>query len=373
MNDTICILKELIRIDSSNPPGSEKNMVDYIITHFQGYENLKIINHGENRASMMIEIAGKSEDVVAVVGHMDTVPAPNPSNWKYKPFEAVAEGSNIHGRGASDMKSGLACMISIAKDIISNGIKPSNTLRFIFTADEECNGAGIGSFIDYGYFNDVKYLLIPEPTGDSLIIKEKGALWLKLKVNGKSSHGSAPELGINAIEKLYELVQNLRALIDDGQRDELLGKSSFALNKISGGIKTNVTADYCEAEIDIRTIPLHSHDTLLNGINALIEKIEAKYVGLRVELEILNNRIPMETAESNELVTKIKGVMKSFEYDINVKGANFFTDGSLVLSKHDIPFVIYGPGLINQCHVDNEYLPLDTLERALNVYRKLLK
>lgn len=372
MSKAVGILEDLIKIDSSNPPGNEKLMTSYIATHFQGYPGLTILDHGENRASLVIEIPGESKESVAIIGHLDTVPVADPDKWNNDPFVPKKADDLIYGRGASDMKGGIACMISIAKYIISSNIKPHNTLKFMFTADEESGGMGIRSLVDGGFFDDVKYLLIAEPSDEAIIIKEKGALWLRIKVHGKASHGSTPELGINAIEKIYELTQKIRKLVENDEGDELLGKNSFALNKINGGTKTNVTADYCEAEIDMRTLPSVYHEVLLEDIARVISEMEEKYCGLKIDLEITNNRIPMMTEESHPFITYIKNTVISHGYDFIIKGAKFFTDGSIVLNKYDIPFAIYGPGLVNQCHMDNEYVPLDTIERAETVYRSLL-
>lgn len=372
MRDVSKILEDLVRINSSNPPGNEKKMVDFIVSFFHGYENMKIIDHDENRSSLLLEIPGETKEMIAILGHLDTVPANNPDKWNYKPFEPKIVDGKMYGRGTSDMKSGIACMICLADHFIHSKSKPKYTVRIMFTADEESSGTGIRSFVDSNYFEDVKFLLIAEPTDETLIIKEKGALWMKLRAYGKSSHGSTPQLGINAIEKLFELTEEIRSLVCTDETDELLGKSSFALNRINGGTKTNITADYCEAEIDIRTIPSLDHETILDGIQKRIQRMEEKQIGLKFELDIVNNRIPMMTAPSNSFITNVINIMSSYGYEHRVRGANFFTDGSLVLKKYDIPFLIYGPGLIHQCHVDNEYVPIESLERVLQVYTRFL-
>lgn len=375
MRDIIDILKSLVEIDSSNPPGNETYIVNYIMSHFKDYEYMKVICHCENRASLIIDVPGESNELVVVVGHLDTVPATNLSQWQSNPFNPVIINNKMYGRGTSDMKSGIACMINVAKYFIYNYIKPKKTVRFMFTADEESSGIGIRSLIDLGYLNNAKYLLIPETSDESIVIKEKGALWLKIKVHGKPSHGSTPELGINAIEKLYELIYNIKPIIDNNDTDNLLGKNSIAINKIQGGTRTNITADYCEAEIDIRTIPnlKFTHETIINQFYKIINDLKSKYEGLEIYLEVLNNRIPIMTDENNELVKSIRGVMSSLGYCVDIKGVKFFTDGSIILSKYDMPFAIYGPGIIEQCHVDNEYVLLDSLERVQNVYIELLK
>jgi len=372
MLNVIEILRNLIQIDSSNPPGNEKHMVDYILTYFPGYKNTKVITHDEKRASLVIDIPGITNQVLAFVGHLDTVPV-DISKWTYNPFSAEIVNNAMYGRGTSDMKSGLACMICAASYFINNAIRPKYTIRLVFTADEECNGTGIKYLINEGFFEDVDFLILPEPTDEAIVLKEKGSLWLRFLVHGKSSHGSQPELGINAIEKLYELIEHIKPIILTGEMDSLLGKSSLAINKIQGGKRVNITADFCEAEVDIRTLPSLNHGYILDYIDDQIKKIEEKNKGLNIALEILNNRPPLMTEEKNELVVELVKTMENLGLSVEFKGVNYFTDASLVLSKYDIPFIIYGPGKINQCHIENEYVLLSAVRRVLNVYLELLR
>lgn len=106
--DVIKILSDLIKINTTNPPGNEKRITQYIIERFKGYEDIIEIDNGENRASLIINIPGKTEETVAFIGHIDTVPVSDPSVWKYPPFDAQVEGDLMYGRGTSDMKSGAA-------------------------------------------------------------------------------------------------------------------------------------------------------------------------------------------------------------------------------------------------------------------------
>lgn len=372
MHNVIEILKDLVKIDSTNPPGNENDIIDYITSLFPGYENIKVIDHNNNRKSLIIEVPGASDEVLAFCGHLDTVPIGDIKAWDYDPFEAKIIDDTMYGRGSCDTKSSLACMIHTALYFLNNNILPKKTIRLVFTSDEECNAKGAKELLKLGYFDDVKTLIIAEPSDEHIVTKEKGTLWLQFKIHGKASHGASPHLGINSIEKLYELVECIKPSVLTGEKDSLLGKSSVAINKITAGNRVNITADYCEAEIDIRTIPSINHDTIMQSINNSIEKMKNDYKGLNIEFHVINDRIPLMIEENHNFVIELKNTLKTLGYNDSIKGVSFFTDGSIILKEHNIPFVIYGPGKVDQCHVSNEHVSLSAVVRTSNVYINLL-
>lgn len=368
MKTVIDILKDLIKINSTNPPGNERDVVEYIKSLYKGYDNMKEIEHGGNRSSLVIDIKGKSDEIVAFVGHIDTVPVPDPLKWTYDPFTGTVVGDLIYGRGSSDMKSGAACMIYTGLHFIESNIVPNKNIRLIFTADEESTGLGVKSVLEAGLINDVTSIIVPENTDECIVIKEKGALWIRTKIYGKSAHGARPDLGLNSIQIMYELVESIRPFVESYCGDKLLGNSSVSLNKIKGGEKTNIIADYCEAEIDIRTNPDLDNQIIIDYINKQIERLTNKYKGLKVETEVLTNRPALQIDEDHYFVSGFKKVLNELGYESKIKGVNYFTDLSLTLPVVYKPFIIFGPGFEALGHQVDENASISAVERVANVY-----
>lgn len=371
--DIVEILQGLIRIDSTNPPGNEKDVTNYISKLFDGYQDMEELDLGDNRASLVINIEGETEETVAFIGHIDTVPVPDPQAWKHDPFSGHIEGDLMYGRGTSDMKSGAACMIYAGLYFIKNNIKPSKNIKLVFTADEEATGKGVISVMEKGLLDDVDFIIVPENTDEYVVIKEKGALWIGLELFGKAAHGARPELGLNSIEILYELVDSLRPYLATSFNDELLGDSSLSLNRIEGGESTNIIADYCRAEIDIRTNPDLTNKAVVEFLDKQVERFEYKYPGLRIEREILTNRPALEMDRDHKYVREFVSTLEGLDMKVGYKGVNYFTDLSLTDRELPRPFIIYGPGYEDKGHQTDECVSLEAVRRVGQAYVEYLK
>lgn len=362
------VLKKLVSVNTTNPPGNEMDAVKAILEFFPQGINSKIVDHGNNRGSLLIEIKGKSEEKIGFVGHIDTVPVPDESSWIHKPFDGVIKDGYLYGRGAADMKGGVTAMILTALHFIENGIIPPNTLQFVFTADEESGGVGVVSMRDNGYFQDISKVFIPEPTDEEIGICEKGALWLKIYIKGKSAHGSRPDLGLNAIEKLYQYIYRLKETLDLEENHPLLGKSTYSITLVNGGVKTNIIPENAQAALDIRTIPGVNHQKIVDGAYKIGGEMEKENPGLVVEIEIENNRPPLTIDQENDFIQEIVSVYEKLSYPVNFKGLNFYTDASQLIPFQNIPFAILGPGQEKMCHQRNERIKIESIVKMIKFY-----
>ncbi|MCF6462155.1 hypothetical protein C3E89_02005 [Clostridium sp. Cult1] len=367
------ILRKLVNVNTTNPPGNEMDVVKTILSFFPKGIDYEIIDHGNNRGSLLLEIKGKDEEKIGFMGHIDTVPVSDESSWIYPPFDGVVEDGYMYGRGTSDMKGGVTAMILTALYFIENNITPPHTLKFVFTADEESGGMGVQALRDKGDLKDISKVFIPEPTDEEIGTCEKGALWLNILVAGKSSHGSKPELGINAIEKLYEYIYRLRDTMDLDKSHPLLGKSSFAITLIKGGVKTNITPENAEASVDIRTIPGLDHNTILEDANIIGKSMEEENPGLSIDIQVENNRPPLTMDEEDRFIKEIVSAYEKLSYPVKFKGINFYTDASQLIPFHNIPFVLLGPGEENMCHQKNERIKLESIIRMTKFYISYIK
>ncbi|WP_040476952.1 M20 family metallopeptidase [Halanaerobium saccharolyticum] len=368
LNKSEEILQKLIRTNTENPPGNEKDAVDVILDYFEKYDLEKnIIDHGDNRASLYLKIKGISDKSIAFIGHIDTVPVENKDGWELDPFDAKIVGDYIYGRGSADMKGGVAAMITAALHILDNNIIPKKTLYFCFTADEESGGLGAKALIKENILKNTEFIFIPEPTGCQLGLAEKGALWLKITAHGKPAHASMPDNGVNAIENIFSFISSLKNEILDDKKHYLLGKSSAEITTINGGIKTNIIPELAEATVDIRTIPGDKHDLIIEKANKLIEKFKEKS-GVEIRIKIENNRPPLKVKENDDNIIKLKEIFADYKFNPNIKGLNFYTDASQIIPELNCPFVIFGPGEDSMAHQTNEKTKLKSVKETARVF-----
>lgn len=365
------ILKELVRINSSNPPGNELDMALKILSILpENKIQFKVVESGNNRGSLIVNLEGKNHNnITAFAGHIDTVPAGDEKSWTYPPFDGYTDGKYMYGRGTSDMKGGVTSMILTLLYFTENDIVPPCDIHFYFTADEEANGTGILDIMKSGYTDNINEIFICEPSNEKIGICEKGALWVKINTSGKQSHGSMPHLGVNAIEKTYEFIEKIKnECIDLNKDNPLLGKNTVSVTGFNGGIKTNIIPPSADASLDIRTIPGSSHDKIIKDINKTADDIVSCNKNLKFEIEITNNRPPLEIDENSSFINKIKDVYRKLNYSPAYKGIYFYTDASQLIPKINVPFVILGPGDTGMAHQKDEKIEIESIGRTANIY-----
>ena len=201
--DVVKLTQELVKINSEDPPGNEENMARFIVKFMEGMDfKLTKIYPEKNRPILIFE-KGKGEGLM-LNGHMDTVPAGD--GWKYDPFGGKVVNGRVYGRGAVDMKGGLASVLAAAKKF--SGKKFKRKLVLVFVPGEEVNllGSDYLTSKKKNLLKDVKHGVIAEPTGMNITIAQKGIVEIGVIFKGKSAHGSKPELGDNAILKAVKFI-----------------------------------------------------------------------------------------------------------------------------------------------------------------------
>lgn len=359
-------LQELIAIDTTNPPGNEAAIVAYLKKLFPDCES-RIIYHSENRSSLIVNLTNEiaSRPSITFIGHMDTVPFTS-DNWSYPPLEATIVNDRLYGRGSSDMKSGLACMIELGHFIRQHPQKVTSNVRLVFTADEESGGLGMKDIIDQGLIEDHEILIVPEPTDLCVAYQEKGALWLQLEIVGKASHGSMPQAGRNAIQAVFDFQQALLARIT--AENDMVGPTTVSLNKISGGNKVNVVADYAVCELDIRYPPEIDGAHLNQAIRDCQTEIAVD--GIDITYQVLNHR-PALINQKPGLHQVVRQIFADLKLDYREVGVKYYTDLSSFKNLTN-EFVIFGPGISQQAHVEDEYVEIPSLHQAYRFYQSLV-
>ena len=358
----------LVSTNTSQPAGNEADLVRKISALFPEHLYRRVVEHGNNRASLILRIDGKKRGGLAFVGHIDTVAFGDEQVWKYPPLEAKIQDGILYGRGAADMKSGVAAMITAAQCVLDSGKTPEEDLYFCFTADEETGGMGILGLMQTGELDHVKEFIIAEPSQLKLGLCEKGALWLRIHAEGLLAHGSRPRVGVNAVEGLIEFRCRLQMAVDTETRHPLLDTTTISTTGFFGGIMTNVIPAQAQMELDIRTLPSLPNARVIGIARQIGEEMERSCDHLYIRIEVLNDRIPVETKPEDPMVQKMQKTFAALNLPCETKGMYFYTDMSQIALYTDAPFLILGPGDDKQAHVTDEHVAVCDIEHAARIY-----
>jgi succinyl-diaminopimelate desuccinylase len=375
MIEAVDLLKQMIRLKSVNPPGDEEPVARLLQSVLQksGVET-EIQQLAPNRSNLVARIRGTGgKGSLIFSGHMDTVP-PGDIAWEFDPYGAAEKDGRIYGRGASDMKSGLAAMTTAMMEIARSRVALQGDLILAATAGEEVDCCGARAMVEEGLLQEAAAMVIGEPSNGKIFIAHKGALWLEITAYGKTAHGSMPEQGVNAIEHMNRFINALREQFRFRyEADDLLGEPSLNLSVISGGVKTNVVPDMCRLQIDIRTVPGQNHQEIVEELRRLLAELEEQ-THARFELAILNDKPSVRTSASHGVVALALATAEElFGQTFDPAGVRYFTDASVFVpgSGGSLPVIIYGPGDEKLAHQPNEYVEIHKYLEAIQFYKEL--
>jgi succinyl-diaminopimelate desuccinylase len=371
------ILQDLIRIRTHQPEGNEKDLVKYILGLLseEAFETT-VIDHGGNRASLVAVLPGARSGALAFVGHLDTVSVGCSENWSHPPFAADIEDGRVYGRGAANMKGGLTAMILCAISLASKPAPPPRDIYFCFTADGDFNGYGARCLAEGGHLGQVQEFFFLDPTEGKIGIRQKGALWLDVRVEGRFSYSCFPELGLNAVEYLMEFTHRVEALLQEefGARSNETWHPTCVLTRIesSSDEKLEYTVpNHARGFLDIRTLPGADHNRLVQKMAAAAETLGRENPPLQVGFDVVNNRLPIGMSANAPMVRKLDGILQDMGQKAEKKGLNFFTDASRIIPVLGVPFVIFGPGKDIFCTLREENVSIDSVllvEQAIERY-----
>lgn len=363
----IKIARELIRINSENPPGNELRIARFVRDYLKSLGlKTRLYEFKKNRSNVLATLAGKDKKRSLLISpHLDTVPAGN--NWRFSPFSARIYKNRIYGLGATDCKGNLAAGLEAISSLVEDKAVLNYNLIFAATADEECGSdLGLIPLLDKGIVKpDVALIL--DADDFEVIIRQKGLIHLKVKIQGKRAHGAYPLRGINAIDIAVDIVREMRTHKFDYTKDKYLAAPTVNIGTIKGGDKVNVVADWCELELDFRFLPGSDDKELLREIKSIINKHTKKF---RIEIEGIQQ--PYSLKARHPLVAHLERAMRKFKVLPRLKGS----EGATVITffQHKkIPAVATGFGSGGCAHAVNEYVKIDNLYKGALVLEEFLK
>lgn len=369
--EKIAILQELIRIKSVN--GNEGEVAAYL-NHLLNQHGIQgeIISHTEGRDNLVATYHNGQGRVLGLSGHMDVVSAGDESNWTYPPFAAEIKGNRLYGRGATDMKSGLAAMVIAMIELKESGKPFNGTIKLLATVGEEVGELGSEQLTKAGYVDDLDGLIIGEPTNYNLMYTHMGSINYTVVSHGKEAHSSMPQEGYNAINHLNEFItranEQMDALANDFQ-NSALGKTIHNVTVINGGNQVNSIPSQAQLQGNIRSIPEFPNDQIIDLLQKIVDELN-EGTNYHLELTIDYNKIPVKANPDSSLIYHIQ---KQFEQPLPLVGAAATTDAAeFTKSAHSFDFVVFGPGVVNLPHQIDEYVEIDNYLDMIDTYQAII-
>ena len=286
---------------------------------------------------------------VVLHGHVDVVPG------RAEQFVPRIEGDRLYGRGAYDMKGGLASMMCAIRDLAE---QDQVRVHFVCVCDEESDTPtqrGSDYLVEKGYTGD--FAITGEPTDLHIGVQAKGVLGLRIEVRGKAAHGSTPWEGDNAVLKAVDVFRHIEALPFAGESTDLFPRPSISLGRIIGGDALNKVPDRCVVDVDIRYLPGQDPKDILAQINAIPD----------TDVSIIFQRDPAVVSRSNPYVRMLaESVMEGSSVDRISVGRDGASD-AVSFIEAGVPAVEFGPTGAGH-HGPDEWVSIE----SLSSYRQAL-
>ena len=394
-DDLVALCRDLIRIPTLNPPGlNYREICGYLAERLArsgvGVELVRaegapadsskhprwniIARHEGARPGECVHF--NSHHDVVEIGH----------GWSVDPFEGVVKGGRIYGRGACDMKGGLAASVIAAEAFIATCPNYTGAVEISATADEESGGyGGVAHLAEKGYFDParVQHVIIPEPLNkDRICLGHRGVWWAEIETKGRIAHGSMPFLGDSAIRHmgavLEEIEQTLYPLlatkhtampvVPEGAR-----QSTLNINSIHGGepeqepgytgLPAPCVADRCRIILDRRFLIEEDVTEVKREVTALLERVKAQRPSFQYEIRDLFEVQPTMTERDAPVV---KTVAQAIEKVLAKQPAYVVSPGTYDQKHIDRigrlkNCIAYGPGILDLAHQPDEWVGIDDM------------
>ena len=405
------LLQQLVRIPSVNPafntkdapPCDESKITAFLENIFQkwglpwarqrvhaGRDNLIVVYRAQpphdRQCPQLWEV---HQDTVSVAG------------MKIDPFAALESEGRIWGRGASDVKGGMAAMLTALARLQADRVPLQQTLVLALTINEECGFTGVKSLcklwgdqqlaaaeaenlsgpLSLDELRELRPVraIVAEPTMLDVVVAHKGSVRWRCHTHGKAAHTSRPEQGVNAISAMVDVVRAIEQyqceVLNQREAHTLCGGPTVCVSTIQGGSGVNTVPDHAVIDIDRRLVPNESPEEayreLVEYVAARTHQSESTLSKSTVEHEQPTNQSAgLQDTDNRAWAEQIATIVRSSGESSQLIGVPFGTD-AWALSEVGIPTVVFGPGSIDQAHTDDEWIDIRQLELAAEAFYRL--
>jgi acetylornithine deacetylase len=375
MGDLPGLLRDLVSLPSVNPMGRtdpgpecfEHRVTAYLERFFQDLgvpcERQPVAPQRDNIVARF-DSPGSRHTLLWEV-HQDTVPA---ENMTIDPYGGKIERGRLYGRGACDVKGGMAAMLTAFQQLVRR--KPGGAMSVLLacTVDEELTGTGVARLAQ-----SVKadFAVVAEATRLQIVTAHKGVSRWRITTTGRSCHSSSPEQGTNAIYRMGRLltgIERFAGQLAGSQRHPMLGAPTLSVGRIRGGANVNTVPDSCQIEIDRRLLPGEDPHAAPGELADYLRRQEG--IDFPFTSDPWMTMAALGPERSGELVGLLGAVLDEMRGGHTVTGVPYGTDAS-ALAGAGIPAVVFGPGDIAQAHTCDEWIDLAEVAEASEVLYRL--
>lgn len=383
-NDVLDLLAKMISFDTVNEYTSgvdfpERTMMEYLeeIAKGWGLETSRLpIPASALAASYNLLITyevSKTAQWLVFESHADTVSV---DGMTVNPFQGLIKDGVIYGRGACDTKGSGAGMLWALKEYMELSTC-ANNIAVLFVTDEEATKTGTTAFVQ----TQLEHLdwtptgvIVGEPTLCQPVVAHNGVIRWKVSTQGVAAHSSNPSNGQSAISAMSKLILEFEREYCSkiSLTHPLTGQAACSINTISGGTAVNIIPNFCEIEIDRRTLPGEDSEQVLKDMKAVLDSISLRDPTILIGTSTPFVDYQLDPTVNRDFALQISEILIEMGLSGEQSGAGYGTDAS-TYSKAGIPAVVIGPGSINQAHTKDEWLEIAELEKSVSVYKQIMK
>lgn len=353
--DAVALTQQLVRVPSVSGTPGEQEILHLLADRLRDAEFVvRVDDSAPQRFLLATTTTAPAGQVLLFVCHVDTVPVGDPASWARPPLSGDTADGRLWGRGASDMKSGLAAAV-IA--LLQSGPHRSPAALLLTTGEElGCFGAAAATKVLVGL--DVAALMVPESTDNRIVLGHRGALWLDLVARGAAAHGGTPQLGTNALLALARSLVDIDARLPRGPGEAILGATTVNVGTMAAGTAPNIVPEHATATVDIRFASTDEPAVIQSWLASNHPDLE-----VTTALEV-----------ARLLGTPDSAWIRSLPADLaEPPSANYFTDAAVLASLFPAaPVAIWGPGQPDLAHVRDESVRIDRITAAVELYGAVL-
>jgi succinyl-diaminopimelate desuccinylase len=383
-DELVALTRDLVRIDSVIRPetgNTEHRVVEFLRSWVERELGLQptveTVEPGRENLFFTLD-SGRPGPCLLLEGHTDVVSEGERGRWSVDPFGGELKAGRIYGRGACDMKAGLAVNLVVAKALLRSGVAWKGRLALCFVCDEEGLMIGIKDFIRRGHADGVDACLVPEPEENQLCLSMKGAIRAVVRVRGRMAHGAMPRTGINPNTRLARIILAFERF-EAGEirrcgEDPYLGFPSVTFTVLrspppGAPAQLNVMPGEAEGFVDIRTVPRQDHEQVRQALKRILGELAAEDTDFRADIEFVEDR-PVVTIDKNQAI--VREAARAYS-DVACRepvysGVPGATDGTFLSAWKGIPCLVNGPGPRHIPHQVDEYVEVAELLEAARIY-----
>ena len=373
--DARALARALVRVDSRNPalsPGGpgEAACVALLRDVLDGWGlHTEVHDASPGRPNLVARLGeARAGRTLMLSGHIDVVGI---DGMTHEPFAGEQRDERLYGRGAADMKGGVAAMCAAAWRAARDAL--AGEIVVAITADEEYESIGTRAMLERGVRADAA--IVGEPTCLEVMPAHRGFVWIEVVVHGRAAHGSRWDVGVDAIRHAGLLLAELDRVDAEGlahHSHPLLGRASLHASTIEGGLGMSTYPDRCVLRLERRTLPGEAPADAVNEVRRACEAVRGRRAEFAADVSLLMSQGPSDVSTDAPIVRALQGALSDCGERARVSGMSAWTDAAL-LNAAGIPAICFGPGDISLAHAAEEYIPLPEIDRASSVLAALAR